>query len=95
MSLNKEHYLLIRNHFIELLGGKCECKNNCGETDKNKLHIHHINGTHLINGYNNSNSYSGRGRDLRAWELFEAYKNNNLMILSKDCHIEHERNIRK
>ncbi len=83
MPITKEHYELVRNHFLILLGGKC----SCGESDKNRLHLHHPKGTELENGnVNGKNPYSGRGRERRMWEWFEAYRNRNLEIECKECH---------
>lgn len=80
MPLSKEHYGLVRNHFIKILGGKC----SCGEFSKEKLHLHHPTGTSLENGDNNS--YQGRGKFKRMWEWFEAYANGNLEIQCIACH---------
>lgn len=83
MPITKEHYKLIRNHFLILLGSKC----SCGESDKINLHFHHPEGTELENGTGNGkNPYCGRGRDVRMWEWFEAYANGNLRIECEECH---------
>ena len=80
MPISKEHYELVKTHFLTLLGEKC----SCGELDKKILVFHHPNGSELENGC--MNSWHGRGRDVRMWEWFQAYAEGNLEIKCKDCH---------
>ena len=63
----KQHYQMIRQHFIKLLGGLCH---KCG-TDKN-LEIDHI----VPNGWG-----MGRGQQVRMWDWFQSYAEGNLQLL--------------
>jgi hypothetical protein len=79
MSVSKEHKLIVRMFFYKVFGGKCL---KCDNEEFDHMHFHHKNGSHLINGKDNT----GRGSDARLWELFEAYLSDNLEMLCEDCH---------
>jgi len=86
MGLTDEHYQSMRRHFFNLLGSKCL---HCDFNDYEKIHFHHIKpNEHLINGKN----HTGRGREKRVWELFQAFSENNLMLLCPRCHFNIENN---
>ena len=72
MPITDEHYKDIRDHFISLLGGEC-CV--CGSVFN--IELHHKQPL---------NSKMGRGRDIRMWEWFKAYADNNISLLCNDCH---------
>lgn len=88
MGITDEHYQTVRKHFFKLLGSKCY---NCNFNDYSKIHFHHINDAHIINGEKNT----GRGREKRMWELFTAFENNNIMLLCPECHSKTENYKRK
>ena len=85
MPITTEHYQLIRRHFFNILGGKCQSY-QCDFNNYDKIHFHHKNGSHLINGEKNG----GRGRENRLWELFKAFQENNLMLLCPKHHSQTE-----
>lgn len=74
MPITLNHYQIIRQHFIKILGGKCS---KC-ETIEN-LELDHI----AANGWGMS-----RGRDVRMWEWFLSYSNGNLQLLCGACNKE-------
>ncbi len=80
-GVTAEHYLMVRRHFFELLGGKCS---SCDFSEFEKIHFHHKTGAHIVNGEKGT----GRGRDIRMWNLFSAYFNNDLELKCPECHKE-------
>lgn len=72
MPLTVDHYDDVRSHFKLVLGGECQV---CGSVFNLELHHKTALNTHM-----------GRGRDVRLWEWFTAYKNNNLSLLCDSCH---------
>lgn len=79
MPVSPEHKLLVRHFFYKLFGGKCF---NCDNQEFEDMHFHHPKGAHLMNGHDNT----GRGSDLRFWDLFESYLSGNLEMVCEDCH---------
>ena len=74
MPITDEHYQLVRNHFIVLLGSRCSL---CGSVFN--LEIHHMNDKHDMQG-------EGRGRTNRMWNWFSSYEINCISLLCRDCH---------
>ena len=74
MTVNREHYVMVRDHFKGLLGNEC-CI--CGSVFN--LEFHHKA---------KLNSGEGRGRTARMWEWYEAYSKSNLSLLCHTCHVD-------
>lgn len=75
MPITTEHYVLIRQHFLNLFGNEC-CL--CGSPFN--LEIHHKE------GFLNDLTGNSRGREKRMWNWFTSYENNNLSVLCHECH---------
>ena len=74
MPVSDKHYDGVREHFKALLGGECAV---CGSVFS--LEFHHKDP--IAAG-------EGRGRAVRMWEWFNAYKDSNLMLVCHWCHCE-------
>lgn len=72
MPVSVDHYEEVRDHFKSLLGRECVV---CGSVFNLEFHHKQPLKTHM-----------GRGRDVRMWEWFAAYKNKNLSLLCDVCH---------